>query len=101
MKNISCPRCNSENIIRNGNTDYGKPRYRCKECGRHFVINPAKGKISDEKRDLVDKLLLEKISLAGIARAVGVSESWLQKYINGKYKNLKKEIKVTPKKKFV
>jgi hypothetical protein len=29
-----------------------------------------------------DKLLLEKISIAGIARVVGLFEIWLQKYIN-------------------
>jgi len=28
----------------------------------------------------IDKLLLEKIPLAGIARVTGVSERWLQKY---------------------
>ena len=27
MSNIICPRCDSENIVKNGNTDYGKPRY--------------------------------------------------------------------------
>jgi hypothetical protein len=30
-------------------------------------------------------LLLEKISLAGIARVCDVSETWLQDYVNRKY----------------
>ena len=34
--------------------------------------------IDQATRDLIDKLLLEKIPLAGIARVVGVSEPWLQ-----------------------
>lgn len=36
-------------------------------------------------RELIDRLLLERISLAGIARAVQVSEQWLQSYVNEKY----------------
>jgi len=43
--------------------------------------------------------LLEKIPKAGIARAVNVSERWLQDYVNEKYDAVKKEINVTPKKK--
>jgi hypothetical protein len=30
----------------------------------------------------VNKLLLEKIPIAGIARVVGISEPWLQNYID-------------------
>ncbi len=33
----------------------------------------------------MDKLLLEKLSLAGIAWLLDVSETWLQGYVNQKY----------------
>jgi len=42
---------------------------------------------------------LEKIPLAGIARAIGVSESWLQYYVNKKYDAVPRVINVKPKKK--
>ena len=51
-----------------------------------------KGPISDEKKALIDRLLLERISLAGIARSVGVSECWLQNYVNKKYAEIPREI---------
>jgi hypothetical protein len=51
-----------------------------------------KGPISDEKKALIDRLLLERISLAGIARSVGVSECWLQNYVNKKYAAVPREI---------
>ncbi|GFZ97512.1 hypothetical protein [Okeania sp. KiyG1] len=35
--------------------------------------------------ELIDKLLLEKISLPGIIRITGVSEKWIQNYVNRKY----------------
>lgn len=55
--------------------------------------------ISDEKKALIDRLLLEKIPLAGIARAVQVSESWLQSYVNQKYENVSRQVQVSAKKK--
>jgi len=55
--------------------------------------------ILQEIKQLIDKLLLEKISLAGIARVTGVSERWLQTYINNLYTSIPKEVEVWPKKK--
>lgn len=79
---INCPDCKSTKIVKYGRTHNGKQRYRCHQCHRQFVLNPTKKYISNETKELIDKLLLERISLAGIARATGVSETWLQKYVN-------------------
>ena len=77
---MNCPRCLSENIIRNGSIHNGKQKYECKECRRQFVENPENKIISSETKVLIDKLLYEKISSAGICRVTGVSEAWLQNY---------------------
>ncbi len=71
---MCCPTCKSESVVKNGFNATGKQMYLCNECGRQFVLNPGKGPISDEKKELIDRLLLERISLAGIARVVGVSD---------------------------
>lgn len=55
--------------------------------------------ISDETKVLIDKLLLEKIPMAGIARVVDVSEPWLQGYVNDKYASVPREVNVSAKKK--
>jgi hypothetical protein len=55
--------------------------------------------IDSAVRELIDRLLLERISLAGIARAVQVSEQWLQTYVNEKYAAVSRRVEVTPKKK--
>jgi len=54
--------------------------------------------ISDETCDLVNKLLLEKIPIAGISRITGISEPWLQKHINKHYENVPKQIEINEKK---
>jgi len=52
--------------------------------------------ISKETKDLVERLLLEKIPLAGIARAAQVSKKWLQDYVN-KYTQVPQQIRVSDK----
>ena len=95
----TCPSCSSEKTVKNGHIYNGKQRFKCHECGRQFVENPQKIVIDQEKREQIDRLLLERISLAGIARAVKVSERWLQTYVNEKYALVAREIQVTLKKK--
>ena len=98
---MNCPKCSSEHIVKNGSRQNGKQNFKCLPCGRQFVENPSKHyKIPQETRDLVDRLLLEKISLAGIARATQVSERWLQYYVNDKYEAAPQEVIVKPKKKY-
>ena len=40
--------------------------------------------ITKKTKDLIDKLLLGKFSFAEVAKIVGVSEQWLQAYVNPK-----------------
>ena len=47
--------------------------------------DPANPPMAQSTRDLIDKLLLERWSLAAIVRITGISECWLQSYVNQKY----------------
>jgi len=94
-----CPDCHTDQVIKNGSNGTGKPKYACKACGHQFVDDPQWRVISDDTKALIDRLLLERISLAGIARAVQVSESWLQAYVNEKYRTVPREVHVRSKKK--
>ena len=94
----TCPRCDSDHIVKNGFIHNGKQNHRCNDCGRQFVKDPQRKIISDETKALIDKLLLEKIPLAGIARVVDVSEVWLQSYVNEKYAQVPRHVKVQVKK---
>ncbi|WP_250122937.1 IS1 family transposase [Chroococcidiopsis sp. CCMEE 29] len=96
---ISCPSCDCEQVVKNGFIHNGKQNFLCKSCGRQFVLNPKNKVIEQETKDLIDKLLLEKLPLAGIARVTGVSERWLQTYVNTLYRLIPKDVEVWPKKK--
>jgi transposase-like protein len=66
---MQCPKCDSQYVVKNGHTHTGKQNFKCRDCGRQFVMNPRHQPISKSTRELIDKLLLEKISLAGIVSA--------------------------------
>jgi insertion element IS1 protein InsB len=80
-----CPRCLATHVVRNGLNSAGTPTFRCRPCGRRFVAEPQKGPVSEEKLALIRRLLTERLSLRAIARAVGVSRSWLQGFVNDLY----------------
>ncbi len=94
---LSCPTCGFHAIVKNGQTRHGKQNYKCNDCGRQFVENPKWRKIKEETTALIDRLLLEKIPLAGIARAIKVSEAWLQNYVNAKYDTVTRQVIVQSK----
>lgn len=94
----TCPRCQSDAVIKNGRIHNGKPKFACKQCGRQFVEESQQRVISAETKALVDKLLLERVSLAGIVRVTGVSTRWLQYYVNQKYSDQPRQADVPSKK---
>jgi transposase-like protein len=71
MTSLSCLSCGSEHLKRNGHIHTenlsGEPsKLSCKSCGRQFVEHSSQILVSDVQKAIVNKLLLEKISLAGI-----------------------------------
>ena len=95
----NCPNCESKDVVKNGFIHNGNQNHKCKACGRQFVEAPRQKIISEETKALIDKLLLEKIPLAGMARVCQVSETWLQDYVNRKYEAIPQQVNVSAKKK--
>ena len=83
--------------MKNGTTRRGKQNYKCRDCGRQFVENPQWKRREKDSTVMIDRLLLEKIPLAGIVRVLKLSESWLQGYVNQCYKVVPRQVQVTPK----
>ena len=98
MSTLLCPSCSSLNVVKNGRIHNGKQNHKCRDCGRQFVEDPQQKRIDQQTKALIDKLLLEKIPLAGIARVCDVSESWLQEYVNHKYAAVSQAVNVSSRK---
>jgi transposase-like protein len=99
MSPLTCPSCDSSEVVKNGRIHNGKQNHKCRACGRQFVEDPQQKRIDPATKALIDKLLLEKIPLAGIARVCDVSESWLQAYVNQIYEAVPRQVSVSSKKK--
>ena len=93
----SCPNCGSTRFPKNGSIHNKKPKSGCQDCGHQFVKNSTTIWVTQEQKDLIDKLLLERISLRGIARVVGVSWRWLQNYVNNKFEQVPRQVSVSDK----
>ena len=77
---ITCKRCNSSSIIKNGIVR-SKQRYNCKDCGCNFVNGDRrKGKHLDKKR-LSLHLYLEGSGFRSIGRLLGVSNVSVLRWI--------------------
>ena len=85
MSEIVCPTCSSSNYKKNGHAHNLKQNHRCKCCGRQFVLNPQKRIINQTERMIINRLLLEWISLRGICRSMQVSIQWLLQHIANLY----------------
>ena len=84
--------------MRNGLTRHGKQNHKCRDCHRQFTLEPKNKPISEETKALIDKLMLERLSLRAIVRITGVSLTWLQSYINGKLRSIPRKLDISIKK---
>ena len=85
LMNRSCYYCGSVNIVKNGRTYYGKARGKCKDCSRQFVFERQNQSLSREQKRLIELLLLERISLEGICRVLGIPTYHLYRYMDELY----------------
>jgi len=91
-----CPRCQSPKYTKNGHLHHGKQNHQCLDCGRQFVDCSEQYLISEETRALIERLLVERRSLRGICRAVGVTLKWLVGFLVQCFEALPDHLHVQP-----
>jgi IS1 family transposase len=90
------PGCQSPKYKKNGHIHNGKQNHQCHDCGRQFVECFEQHLISDNIRALIERLLVERISLRGICRAMGVNLKWLLGFIVTCFEALPDHLNVQP-----
>jgi len=80
--NLTCRKCGSENLVRNGSNSSSNPKSKCKDCGFGGVITFQKG-VDHTTQEQIAKAYQERSSLRGVARVFGVSHqsvlNWTKK----------------------
>lgn len=69
---ITCRRCGSTKLRKNGHTPSGQQKFHCKACNAYGTLDTKEHQRA-LKRATVEKLHLERLSQRAIARTVGMS----------------------------
>ena len=76
---MNCPKCKSENHVKNGIVS-GRQRYKCKKCSLNYTVE-CKAGIKPEYKRLALMMYLEGMGLRSIGRIIGVSDVAVLKWI--------------------
>jgi transposase len=79
---ISCKRCHSENVVKNGEAR-GQQRYRCKDCRYNFIVGDRRVNDSLVAKKALAVILysLSKASFSMLGRIFGVSRTLTYRWI--------------------
>jgi IS1 family transposase len=67
-------------LVKNGHDYKGAQKYHCKACGRYGTLNRQKG-YSVERREQVQRALIERVSLRGIGRIFQMSRRTVMRWL--------------------
>src|SRR5262245_49503340 len=91
-----CPRCQSPPSKKNGQIHHGKQNHHFHDGGRQFADCSNQYLNSEDTRALIERLLVEPISLHGICRAVGVTLKWLVGFLVQCFEALPDHLNIEP-----
>ncbi|HEX3053170.1 MAG TPA: IS1 family transposase [Aggregatilineaceae bacterium] len=75
-----CPRCGSEQMVKNGHDYKGAQKYHCKHCHRYGTLFAHAG-YDEQTRTQVKRAVLERISLRGLERVLGLSRRTVSRWL--------------------
>ncbi len=88
----NCPACGSANLVKNGNTYYGKTRLKCKNCHRQFVEKRTYASLSSECKGRIELMLAERIALEAICRVMEIKPHQLYSYMGELYDEIPEDL---------
>ncbi len=80
MSSLSCKKCGSSAVKKNGRTTTGRQKYHCKACGVHTTTEHAAQERAQQLA-LAEHLHYERVSQRGIARTTGLSRNTIIRYL--------------------
>ena len=78
-----CPKCNSEDICRNGHDYKGAQKYHCHRCKSYGTLNARQG-YREEEKELIVRTYQERASMRGVERIFGTARQTLARWIREK-----------------
>jgi insertion element IS1 protein InsB len=78
---VTCPRCSSLNVKKNGITTQHKQRYRCKDCERQFITDYTYQAYKAGVRSLVLSMTMNGSGIRDISWVLGISTNTVLKLL--------------------
>ena len=80
MVTFVCPRCGSDNLVKNGHNKANSQQAHCKDCSAYFVLEPKQSHGTVVRRTIL-KTALERCSLRGLERIFDVTRQTMAKWV--------------------
>jgi transposase-like protein len=81
---ITCRKCGSLNLRKNGRTRTGQQKFHCKDCNAYGTLD-TKEHERQLRRETVERLHLERLSQRAIARTIGMSRTTIAGIVKKKF----------------
>lgn len=79
MISLLCPHCGQpDHVVKYGKNRSGSARCLCKACKKTFAPHPHSRAMTTEKQEQINRMLQERISQRGIARALKVGRQTIR-----------------------
>jgi transposase-like protein len=84
---LTCPHCQSDDLLKYGFAPDGRQRYKCKTCGKQHRENRRTNTYDNQEKQTILDAYQERSSLRGLTRTFGVSRQTVTGWIKKGLKN--------------
>jgi len=84
---ISCPNCKETDLVKNGRSQNGTQRYRCKGCKKSFRQNYSYRAWEPGMKDKIDEQILNSGGVRDTARVLKINKNTVISHLKKKPRN--------------
>lgn len=81
---IHCPYCQCTDLVKNGHSENGTQRYRCKECKKTFQPNYTNRAWEPGMKDKIDEQILNSSGVRDTARTLKINKNTVINHLKKK-----------------
>lgn len=83
-KQIHCPHCEQSDLVKNGHSENGTQRYRCKSCGKSFQLDYSYQAWQPGMKEKIDEQTLNSSGVRDTARVLNIHKNTVISHLKKK-----------------
>ena len=84
---ILCPSCNQGDIVKNGHSENGTQRYRCKSCKKSFQLSYSYNAWQPGIKEKIEEQTLNSSGVRDISRNLKINKNTVSAHLKKKHLN--------------